>query len=246
MNTNQEIISKIQKLMNTAADEAATPHEADVAMRLAQRLMHTHRITDADIERASVDAAHKLGEIRAEDIVVDVLGPRQRRQDGWLAQAVGQVCGVGVYQAHNSPKAVTAYGLPADIAVARELFLAIREEAMRACRAWTKPRGFTAASTQGKSFLDGFAIKLLERAKATKQKMLESTAEVRVENSTGTLALMVVERSLVKAVDDALAKKRAQIGIVRMRASRVNRDESAFVAGGFAQNSVSLNRNSIR
>lgn len=264
--TTNPIIAKIQKLLNTSADSGATAAEAASALAIANRLMLAHRVTPEQIAAHARGERLAAGNVAVEDMVTEDLGPRTGRQDGWLAMAVGAACSVGVYQGHRtvrtgptawdyrSEKVIVGYGLPADLAVAKALYEAVREESRKARKVWCRQQGVRTTSVEGRSFADGYSLELMERAQAERDARAKSTETVEVravpENSsapedTPVLALVVVGEQ-EQAVERALVAKRKQLGLGKGRARRVNVNWEARSAGAAAARGVSLSRNGVR
>lgn len=241
------LITKVRKLLTTSADAGATPAEAQTALRIAQRIMAEHRISTAEIERAARDEARAAGKVDAEDMVSEEIGRWIIRQDGWLAMAVGEACGVGIYRAWGAggKKTMRAFGLAHDIAVAREMFGWVAEK-MRAdrrtfCRRYDVPAG----SVEGRSFADGYAHELLASAKRDKAARMKSTDTVEVDAPGAPRALIVLGEA-EQHHERALTVKAKQLGIGKGRSRAVRRDSRAYAQGKATGSEVNLSRGVVR
>lgn len=251
--TLNPMISKVQKLLRTASDSGATPEEAATAFAVAQRLMMTHRITQAEIEAHARGEAKAAGRVDPADMQTAVLGPRSGRQDGWLAMSVGEVCGVGVYHSHASnfgvpsaAKVLVGYGLPADLAVAKELYTWVREHMTKARTAWCAERGVRRTSVEGNSFADGFSLAVLAKARAERTEREKSTETVAAADEHGKVLALVVIGVAQQELQRALTVKAKQLGLGKGRPRSVNTDWSARSQGQAAGGAVNLSRRVVR
>jgi hypothetical protein len=225
-------------------------------MRLAQQLMFAHRITDAQVREHARAKAIATGQVHADDLTTGPIGRFSVRQDAWLAMAVGDVCGCGVYRSwHSGRNALLGYGLPADLAVARELFGWVAAKMRAERKTYCKARRVTAGSVAGRSFGDGFALALLGKARAAKVERMASTETVTVQripeeggtsSADYTGALVVVVGEAERAHETALTVKAKQLGVGVGRSPKVRCDSAARAAGGAAARGVSLSREVVR
>lgn len=245
-NQNQAVLDKIKKLLATASDSGATPNEAAVALRLAQRLMLQNRLTADQVN------FHQLGDsqpgtVRMTDFITDILAPNRTRQDSILAQAIGFVCSVGIY---SNGASLMGYGLPTDVAVARELFAYVRQHMFDTKNAFCKTRMLPLQGVHARSFNEGFANALYRRARDAKTALLEDKAEVPVhpEDRNGNpMALVVVVGAVAQQHDAELKKMHDHLGLRRARRTSMRAfDHHAFGAGQIAGQSVNLSREVIR
>ena len=256
------IISKIRKLMTTSADAAATPEEANTALQIAQRLMAVHRITEQQVAAHARGERVAAGDVRAEDLSTQVLGRWRGRQDGWLGMAVAEACGCDSYRSWGSVwmtrksdnityakaiKQMVGFGLPTDLAVAAELFAWVQEKMRAETRAFCAARGgLPVTSVTGRSFADGFALALLDTARADKKARQKSTETVVVEVAAEQRVLVLISDAEA-SLDRALAVKAKQLGVGKSRRSLyVDVDAAARVAGHASGRSVNLSREVIR
>lgn len=242
------IIEKIQKLMTTATDSAATSAESNTAMRLAQRLMLAHRISEQDIKDHARAKAIASGDVQAEDMATLPLGPYKDRTDGWLAMATGHICGIGVYsawdyQTSRPSKQMVGYGLPSDLAISKEIYLWLREKLQLDRRA----AQYTKSSLSGRSFADGFALAILEKAKTESAARKRSSETIEIPATPQSTALVIVEGEYEQRLGDALVKKARIIGVGKSRKVRLrNRDWNAHGRGEQAGSKCSLSKSVIR
>lgn len=258
---NTRIIDKVRKLLTTSADAGATPAEAQTALSIAQRLMAEHRITERDIEQLAKDEARAAGRVDADDMTTQVIGAWKIRQDGWVGMAVAAACGCGVYRSyryyvnkkgrHTSEKALVAYGLPTDVAVCTELYAWAIQKMRDDRKAYCRAEGFRQNSIAGRSFADGWAHALLNRANQDKEERLKSKETVAVERrsigSVETCTALIVIGEAEQLHERALAAKRKQLGIGKSSRSRsAQRDYTAYGVGGVAGARVNLSRSVVR
>lgn len=266
------IIEKIQKLLATAADSGATPEEANTAMKVANRLMLAHRVSDADIRDHAKAKSLAAGEVHAEDMRTEVLGLVKVRQDSAIAQAIGKVCGVGVYfnwtcvkSARSSwgtttRKCLTGYGLPVDLAVAVALFPLATEAMYASARDYCKRNGNVPMnSLLGRSYMDGYSQALYSKATQQREQARRSTETVSLQLTSPVVAgaahpaevpagaLVVVQiAKVIENTDTALAVKAKQLGLGKGRARSVRRDWNAHAAGVAAGGAARLSREVLR
>lgn len=276
MNAIDPIISKITKLLTTAADSGATEHERRTALLIAQRLMSQHRVSEAALKSHAAAEAAARGEVNADDMVVGYACTKKTRACGWLAMAVGKLCGCGVYSSQHTERLAPGtwgyktvknyqfYGLPHDIAVARELLAAIQAEMLAKSYAWadeqntSNDRKLSKRSIPVKAWQDGFATALLDKACKEAERRKTSTESIRVElpavagpvaagaEPVQALVLFVAESEQQVQTERALVRKAAKIGLAKGRARSYRTDWSAREQGAAAGRATSLSRGGVR
>lgn len=254
MTTPPDILARIAKLFATAAPgSGATEHERNTAMRLATRYMDTHRITEQAIRDAMRKSVKPAGHTDAEDMDTLPWGVRVTASDGWLAMAVGAVVGCGVFTSFvpidkDSPmvKGFIGYGLPADLAVGAALYCVVRDEMIATARRWAAERNITGGLRNRlvRSFTDGYAVELLNRAR-TEQRARERSTDTVDVGTPGCTALVLIGDA-ARAHSEALAGKKKKLGLGKGRATRRYVDSSARAQGAAAARSVSLSRAGVR
>lgn len=111
-----DIKERVSALLRKASDGAATPAEAEAAMRLAQKLMGRYQVTEADLDNGdgtfkTVDREGRYSPKKGEYY----LHPVER----YCAAIVGRFCGVEPYTATENGKLVLhIFGLDSDVELA--------------------------------------------------------------------------------------------------------------------------------
>jgi hypothetical protein len=242
-------LEQIKKLLSLANDSAATPGEIQAAMGRVAHLAAKHNISDVEIEKAT-RADGSVGvriNVNPADMVDEVVftAANMGRWDKWLGSAIQEATNAGCYIGWCRTEAKTAirfYGLPQDVAVARELFAFARKSLSRAARQWKRDEGRQVRPVEVRTFKDGFCRGLIEAAKALTEEPTEK-AEVATEGSTA----LVLVTDLNEAKQAALVVKKRELGLTTGRAcgARTWGGSDAHSAGTAAGRATNLSRNAI-
>ncbi len=167
-----KIHDQIRRLLNLAADDAASEGEIANALKFASNLMARHQIDESECtgdladERAAMTAAHAYGGTSKAAV-----------WEGSLAMFVADFCGCGVYRDHPAPKRTPAgiliggdsrhfarhrfYGLADSVEMAIGTYQELRETvaAMAKLRYGGVYRG------PGRNYCEGFAAGLRSQIK---------------------------------------------------------------------------------
>lgn len=177
----QTIKERVHSLLMKAADAAASPSEAEGAMRLAQKLMAEYQISKDDMMRVSTDDyrfARREGKRVKDEVIVH---PVER----YCAVIVGQFCGVIPYIEDKTT--LVLFGLDADVALAEWMLAAFKEQFEHD---WLLFKRFQMQSKRlldlkeaRKSFIHGFTKAVRERLE--KWLYRKTTAGQSPERGTG-------------------------------------------------------------
>lgn len=176
----EEAKNKIRKLMNLAADDAATEGEINNALEFARRLALRHNIDESELDPSKT--CHEV----AADAEYDQMKSyshfvRLTRWESYLSQAIAELVGtIGAYVAgqeyaktphgtvefdkKGQPKkrtAVAFYGPVADVQDALELY----DEWRTTIIAMARMRYSTAVRHEGRSYAEGFSSELFRKVK---------------------------------------------------------------------------------
>lgn len=123
----QDIKAKVKALLMKAADAAATPSEAESAMRLAQKLMAKYQIDQTSLD-ALVEGDWRTLERRAEHHKIK--GWYLHPVDRYCSVLVGQFCGVIPYIGGGTDGELTLilFGLDADVELASWMLAAFKDQ----------------------------------------------------------------------------------------------------------------------
>lgn len=253
------IVSKIQKLWTTAADPAATPAESATAMRLASRLLMQHRLDETAVRATLAGQQRAQHGTSVDDVAQRTWGPCLGRHDGWLGMAVGAVvdCQTFVLGHRAVGKITVGYGLPADLAVGEAIYPAVTEQLDQLRRERCKTLGIRRPSVQDRSFADGFALALLDRARHEQAERRRSTERMAVATPVARIAapadeplamlpVVIVEGEALDQHLGALEVYGRKIGLQKGRARSIRCDHSSRAAGASAAARVSLSRGLVR
>lgn len=213
-------IDRIRKLLALADDEGAADNEADVARRLAERLMSAAGLSEADVR--STTEGDPVATVAKE------VGDKLRsRWPGILAVAVSRITGCYCYRDLNNEGRLTWIGTADQRATAIELYGWLCRQVDRLARGAAK-----SAPTYGKrgwmnSYRVGVAQAVAEQARA----MVEYR-DASVKESTA-----LERRDRVQAAIAALKPQRLTAG----RSSRLSSD-AGYAAGQADGRTVQLRR----
>lgn len=238
------VVDKIQKLMNTAVDAAATPAEAATALWFAQRLMLKHRISEQQLQAHARKQAFTAGAVKPDDMNTTLVGLERDRTDTLILQAAAEVCGAGSFRRHTLGGVhLMLYGLPTDCAVAAELFTWLVQKRKSETKAYCRSRNAVSASPTGRSFKLGFAVGLMQKVRAERRAREQSTETV--EAAPG--ALVVVGQA-----ETALSRALATFAETRLRLRPSRRlhlrqtDALAHYEGRRRAQEISIDRRVVR
>jgi len=242
-------LEQIKKLLSLANDSAATAGEIQAAMGRVAHLAAKHNISDVEIEKAT-RADGSVGvriNVNPADMVDEVAhtASSMGRWDKWIGAAIEEATNAGCYIGwcrHEAKTAIRFYGLPQDVAVAKELFKFARKAMAKAARQWKRDEGRQVRPVETRTFKDGFCRGLIQAAKEVTPEEREK-AEVQTEGSTA----LVLVTDLNEAKQAALVVKKKQLGLTTGRAcgARSWGGSDAHSAGRSAGRATNLNRNAI-
>lgn len=146
MSANKEsIITRVQKLLNLAMDEGATPDERKLAQERADKLMVDHMIEQSELKKDDPNRSRATS-----DVWKMSLSPEFRREvENLLANVVRHTkCRYRLqvdYSDRDTPHRVTVVGLPEQIAYAERLwFITFTEMARNMFPKWDDGLSFDA------------------------------------------------------------------------------------------------------
>lgn len=264
---DDSVLRRVRALLARARHPGATTsielqNEAQACLRAAQDLMAKHGLSETTIEVS--------GEADAREVKVDPAsfveeeGFRRKTRTRWdegLAYGAARACGCGVYYfgVEVGPgswmRNVIFYGLPQDVAVARELFAYLRDALSGAVKRYLQERRatepwITAAGIEARSFRDGFIRAVRDAATEGIRRLSQShqpiQAQRREPGQATSTALTVATGELVRAREAALDVYQGRLGLRSRTSGRVFRDLSAYAAGTAAGARVSLDRHTLR
>ncbi len=245
-------IEQIKKLLALANCPGATAGDIQAAMGRVAHLAAKNNVSDVEIEKASRENGTEGVRISVnpKDMVDEVAftASSMGRWDKWLGIAVENSCSVKCYIGWCREKGQTAirfFGLPQDVAVAKELFAFARKSMGRCTRNYGKDcrsARVTWRPAQQRTFKDGFCMGLIE---AAKERTLDASEKTEVEVA-GSTALVLVS-DIVEAKKGALVVKGRELGLTTGRSTggRTYGGEDARSAGTAAGRATNLNRNAI-
>lgn len=258
MNTDPNILDTIKKLLTLANNAGATEGEVKAALGRVAHLAQKHNISDVEIERAA-RADGTVGvriRVNVDDLVDEVAYTAKNltRWDKWLGKAVANASTTGVYVGWSGGRpCIRFYGLPQDVAVARELFAYARNALSRSARRWAKEqRDEGRVYVQGggrevRTYKDGFCSGLIDSTCEQRKAARENKTE-RLEAPAGEdCTALVLVSDVQEAKETALALKNDALGLRKCRrtGARTFGGHDAYGAGKAAGRATSLNRNSI-
>jgi hypothetical protein len=218
-----DVINKIRNLRARAADAASTEGEAEMAIKIAAKLMAEHNLTLDDIG------------VKAEGVKADRWGPDGKHRpvaaSAWFG--VQKLCNVRIIRDNACAKLIIV-GNPTDVETAF-YYLDIVNAACKACwdtyfKTWECREAILKHGSQrgvSQDFKKGVAYRLGERmAEMAKQRDGEQTAQGQ--------GLVVVKDALINSY------VREKIGKLSQGKGAIN-SQDAYSAGKVAGNSVGLN-----
>jgi hypothetical protein len=246
------VLEKIRKLLNTAKDAAATPAEAETALRLAIKLQSSNGITDDQILSNIIGAYKKVGIL----INIDSKAIRQKtiyttgrmgRWDHWIgiAASIASNTRIIISTEGYREKSIVAYGLPTDLEVCKCLFDYSFDVADRLRKFYCAVKGIDFGGKAGKAWMDGFCLGLQEAARKAIQEQTESKENLQITTNTGALVL-VQSNQLSMARNRAIAQfERQTYPNLRSAKSFEIRGGTSYEHGRATGSSQNLSRNTI-
>ena len=218
---------RINKLLAMAKHERSNEHEAETAMRMAERLMREHNIELADLEASSGRATQYNW-----TAVILPCGEYADKPVWWMPQWLGYLsfgvakfsdCKAEQYNDATHKRCIRFCGDAADIEYAAYLFKMMRDTGYRESR--------TVRGNFRETFRKSFALRLCSRMETLRKE--RNTAMQAAKTSTGT-ALMVVNRKL--------ALRDEQFGSQKVRTANPKLGSDGFRQGAAAADRVQINR----
>lgn len=225
-----DIRDRITKLLAMAQHERSNEHEAEVAMRMAERLMREHNIELADLESSS--GKQTVYKWRSITIPVGEFADKPASWfpmwTGYLSIGVGRFTDCNVVRCRDEKygECVKFQGDETDLEYAAWLFKKLRDFGYYESR--------SVAGSQRETFRKSYAIRLQQRMKVLKAE--QDAALHQIPTKTGT-ALMVV--------GNKIALRDAEFGvqkISRTRAGAPRTGSQGFSAGRAAADRATFNR----
>lgn len=217
-----EALDKIRKLLAVAQDAGATPGEAEAALGRAAHLQRLAGLTDEQVRRHVTRDAGNRGGINIDPAAVrqETLYEFSRigRWQAWTASACTKAVGCATYHTRGR---IVAYGLPTDLAVARELFSFAMLAGEKATRVWAVEHATTASSPAAKSFRDGFCRGLHDAAGRACEAARRDETPVDVAIGGGAADLAAGSYALVPVTSAALVVATAH-AVATYRATKLN------------------------
>lgn len=123
----QDIKDRVRALLMKAVDAAASPSEAEAAMRMAQKLMEKYQVSEADLGGLREDD-WRYGETKAEHH--KTRGYYLHPIDRYCSVVVGKFCGVIPYKVdEGTPQfRMVLFGLDADVELAQWMLAAFKKQ----------------------------------------------------------------------------------------------------------------------
>ena len=165
----ESVMRRLKKLLALAMDPAAAPGEAANAMRMAQKLMSMHKITDGAIVSSEID------EFRYQSTKAATPPPWEGALLSVLSRAFGSRCywerGVGFRGARDKGHWVVLAHKP-QLEMIQYAFDVIRRQLIRARSAhvatlpdfYTRPRKAAEGDSFGLAFIDALSAKVMAYA----------------------------------------------------------------------------------
>jgi hypothetical protein len=225
MQTPNEVIEKLRKLLRLATDKGATQGEAEAAMQKAQELALRYKIELAGIEHA---------ERPAEEYTKDTQQRRKTFQAKYVEWIVRKHFNVSMVMGRNGELFVI--GKPTDIAFAKWVTEFLEAEFPRLWTAYQRSTGSGQGARVNYFFgvYQGLDAKLTENKRRVEEEALRGKGDL-----AGKYQIVVVEEK--KALVAAVSRFFPNLS----RAGRANiriRHEGAIDAGRTAGRNININR----
>ena len=187
----ERVKDTIRKLLNLAANDAATEGEVNNAIRFARKLMLEHQLNEEDCQPGDESDEERIARAECQRVSVN---SQSAKCSGWESDLSTFVCrfigGVRVYEETNQIRRVngiaqnvngstrcavfTFYGLTEDAAVAQQVF----EELSVTIASMGKLKWGGAFKGPGRAYCEGFVSGLFEQLRQvdSEHKAAESTA----------------------------------------------------------------------
>lgn len=222
-----DIRDRIAKLLSMANHERSNAHEAETAMRMAERLMRQHNIDVADLE-SSTGKQTIYAWTSVKIAVGENAGPMSKRPRwiDFLTVGIGAFCDCKAVWSFDKEygHCIKFMGDRVDIDHCGWLFKRLRDYGYAGSR--------SVAGRHRGTFRNAYAIRLCDRMKTLRA---ERDVAMKAAITTSGTALMVVQNKLV--LRDAEFGKQG-----RGRTSRVRFASDGFTQGRAAAERVNFNR----
>lgn len=221
------ITDRINKLLSMAQHERSNEHEAEVALKMAERMMRQHNIDIADLETAS-------GKATAYSWATSVMpiGERASRMTwrpmwiGFLAGGIGKFCDCKVIWSSNDDygHCIKFQGEEHDIEYCAWLFKRLRDSGYA--------EAYVVTGKHRDTFRNAFAIRLQDRMNV-----------LRKERDTAMREATTITGNALVVVQNKLALRDAEFGRARAgKAKRVQFASDVFHQGRAAADKAIFSR----
>jgi hypothetical protein len=190
----EDLALKVKKLLEKADSlkQMGNQAEAEAFAAMAQKLMFTHSLKEADIRAASG------GKIQMKSIELDLTQKMQRHESDWIAKLINSLAKYNLCYAvfSHSAEKVTLMGQPSHL----DLILYIFDQFVARARIMAKEsfrnyRGVEKRNTYIRGFLrgfsDGVALKLKEALQAAKTDTQQAGMGLMIINNNNALVQFV-------------------------------------------------------
>lgn len=243
----ESALEQIKKLLKLANDQGATEAEAKAALGRASHLARKFNVSDIEIERAQGEDMRIEINIDPSKMVRETVIELKSlsRWDKMLVGLISKACNCGGYissAAHQERGIV--YGLPQDVAVARELFKFLRDALAKNARSFAKMHRDIGIPMQSnnlevRSYKDGFVSGMFDTVRES-QKDEQETTEV-----SGALVLITdIDAAKQTALEVYRKNRLPKLHKARTRA-RLH-DSESFRAGKLDGRRQSISRGVIQ
>lgn len=202
----QDVKERVRALLMKASDAAASPSEAEAAMRMAQKLMQRYQMTEADL--GSLQSSD-WREVNLSPLYSKTAGYYRHPVEKYLSRVVGDFCGVIAYKSGEDFTAdvqTVLFGLDADVELAKWMLDAFKQQMERD---WALYKRFQMESKRlknvseaRKSFVRGFCSAVQERLKDW---MFRDTPTADQSPDQGSGAALVIRKRNL-AIDELAAR----------------------------------------
>lgn len=247
MTNKQDILDRIKKLLALASNEAASPNEAEVSLKMAMKLQKLHAISDDDLKSfitqdENTNINIDVGAIR-EKIIIET--NRITTWDNWIAIAASIASNCRIYTS-RAKGGIVAYGLPVDLEVCQEFVNYLESVSDRLRRKYCAENVIAFGSYSSKAWKDGFCQGAISAARNGLEEAKKEQENEKLQIASATGALIVVDqRSLEVARNRALMQFKQFKGLVRTNRTITTKSGSSYGAGFNTGASQKFNRNGL-